>query len=290
MCLKDATQNTCLALNGEIWVLHAFNRQPQVKHIHNTINWPTESMSHNVWSRFTTCIHVLRHLHWWLILHCLSKVTLWYYITPSAVIVEELNLVEASDANAHKWLQTSKLALTSSLLEAPQMSRKSVRGSQKSQLVVHISLLLIHQKTQLHIAHWANCSTQDKQTDAAKTRKKKNKKKISLAHGGSETGREAAVQDMQLFLPAEETWHSVPSKAGYRTLLSLQLLQTPLTSYPQHRKEKRSEKSHRFDRYRFLIRASGDTERGECAGGRAGERNMGKSAGRRENERRCSEQ
>lgn len=173
MCLKDATQQTCLALNGEIWVLHAFYRQPQVKHVHNTINWPTEDMSHNVWSRFTTRIHVLRHLHWWLILHCLSKVTLWYYITPSAVIVEELNLVEASYANTHKWLQMSKLALTSSLPEAPQMPRKSGRGSQKSQLVVHISLLLIHQKTQLHIAHWANCSTQDKQTDAARAKKKK---------------------------------------------------------------------------------------------------------------------
>lgn len=278
MCLKDATQQTCLALNGEIWVLHAFYRQPQVKHVHNTINWPTEDMSHNVWSRFTTRIHVLRHLHWWLILHCLSKVTLWYYITPSAVIVEELNLVEASYANTHKWLQMSKLALTSSLPEAPQMPRKSGRGSQKSQLVVHISLLLIHQKTQLHIAHWANCSTQDKQTDAARAKKKK----TSLTHGGGETGREAAVQEMQLFLPAEETWHSVPSKAGYRTLLSLQLLQTPLTSYPQHSKEKSSEKSHRFDRYRFLIRASGDTERGECAGGRARERNMGKGAGQRE--------
>lgn len=131
VCLKDATRKTCLALNGEIWVLHAFHGQPQVKHIHNTINWPTEDMSHNVWSRFTTRIHVLRHLHWWLILHRLSKVTLWYYITPSAVIVEELNLVEASDANTHKWLQMSKLALTSSLPEATQMPRKSGKRQPK---------------------------------------------------------------------------------------------------------------------------------------------------------------
>lgn len=74
----------------------------------------------------------------------------------------------------------------------------------------------------------------------------------------------------------------MPSKAGYRTLLSLQLLQTPLTSYHQHSKEKSSEKSHRFDRYCFLIRASEDTEREECAGGRARERNAGKSVGQRE--------
>lgn len=41
----------------------------------------------------------------------------------------------------------------------------------------------------------------------------------------------------------------MPSKAGYRTLLSLQLLQTTFSSYHQHGKEKSSEKSHRFDRY-----------------------------------------
>lgn len=54
--------------------------------------------------------------------------------------------------------------------------------------------------------------------------------------------------EIQLFLPAEETWHSVPSKAGYRTLLSLQLLQTNLTSYHQCSKEKSGKKSHRFHR------------------------------------------
>ncbi len=105
-------------------------------------------------------------------------------------------------------------------------------------------------------------------------------------HGGDRTGRvtvvQACRQKCSCVLPAEETWHSVPSKAGYRTLLSLQLLQTPLTSYHQHSKEKSSEKSHRFDRFCFLIRASGDTEQEESAGGRAGERNMGKSAGQRE--------
>lgn len=81
----------------------------------------------------------------------------------------------------------------------------------------------------------------------------------------------------------------MPSKAGYRTLLSLQLLQKPLTSYLQHGKEKSSKKSHRFDRYCFLIRASGDAERGKGAREAEPARETWGRAQDGEKEWRCSE-
>lgn len=111
---------------------------------------------------------MLRHLHRWVILHWLSKVTLWYYITPSAVIAE--------DANKIKWQQISKLVLISSSKFSPwttadaQIIWQRQLKREKTQLVAHItdSLLSLPLKMQLHTAHWANCSSQGKQTDAVR--------------------------------------------------------------------------------------------------------------------------
>lgn len=99
-----------------------------------------------------------------------------------------------------------------------------------------------------------SCTKHSEQTTAHKTNRNRRSKNKTDGHGDGETPvrvvqRCSLQAEMQLFfLPAEETWHSVPSKAGYRTLLSLQPLQTPLTIYHQHSKEKSGEKSHRFDR------------------------------------------
>lgn len=113
--------------------------------------------------------------------------------------------------------------------------------------IIADSRLSLLQEMQLLATHRAKpLQLTGKQTDAVKLKKRKKKAR----HG--KTLKEAAVQPTErkaAVLPAEETWHSVPSKAGYRTLLSLQPLQTHFPSYQQHSEEKSSKKSHRFERY-----------------------------------------
>lgn len=193
---------------------------------------------------------MLRHLHWWVILHWLSTVTLWYYITLSAVIVEEKPQMEMQE-NDSKWANLSSCHPPNcicfplwSTTDALIIWQRRIR----SQLVAHIRRLPGDTSSEKAVAH----STLSKMQHTQQMQWEQNK---TDGHGDSKTGTVWEMQrctnqaEMQLFLPAEETWHSVPCKAGYRTLLSLQLLQTPLTNYHQHSKEKSGEKSHRFDRY-----------------------------------------
>lgn len=71
-------------------------------------------------------------------------------------------------------------------------------------------MLSLHQEMQLHTAH--------------KTKTEMRKEQSNIDDMYEQEVMQDYKQQMQLFLPAEETWHSVPSKAGDRTLLSLQLM------------------------------------------------------------------
>lgn len=132
---------------------------------------------------FTTHNHVLHHLHRWVILHSLSKVTLWYYITLSAVKVEELSRSVRGNETKNMTMtgneQTCLHVLPKNLHRCPDNLAEAAKRS-------HTVLACCHFTRKCSCAHHTpskNCSTPGRQTNAERAKKHKRD-----WHGDDDTG------------------------------------------------------------------------------------------------------
>lgn len=119
---------------------------------------------------FTTHNHVLHHLHRWVILHSLSKVTLWYYITLSAVKVEELSRSVRGNETKNMTMtgneQTCLHVLPKNLHRCPDNLAEAAKRS-------HTVLACCHFTRKCSCAHHTpskNCSTPGRQTNAERAK------------------------------------------------------------------------------------------------------------------------